>query len=61
MVFIYNLKDRKLAADIHMIHPLSKIVVFNMSKVFDLLKNVDYEDIRNIRFDGENLWLPAES
>jgi len=40
---------------------LSKIVVFNMGKVFELLNRLAYGDIEKIEFDGENLWLPAES
>ena len=61
MVYIYNIRERQLATDINLIHPLSKIVVFNMTKVFDLLKDVDYRDMDQIQFDGENIWLPAKS
>jgi len=42
-----------------MIHSLSKIVVFNMGQAFDLLNQIDYDNITEIRFDGENLWVPA--
>jgi len=61
MVYIYNTRDRRLEMDINMIHPLSKIVVFNMGQVFELLDRLTYRDIEEIEFDGENLWLPAES
>ena len=61
MVYIYNTRDRRLEMDINMIHPLSKIVVFNMGQVFELLDRLAYGDIEKIEFDGENLWLPAES
>ncbi|HIJ55979.1 MAG TPA: hypothetical protein HPQ03_07630 [Deltaproteobacteria bacterium] len=61
MVYIYNTRDRRLETDINMIHPLSKIVVFNMGQVFELLDRLVYRDIEKIEFDGENLWLPAES
>ena len=61
MVYIYNTRDRRLEMDINMIHPLSKIVVFNMGKVFELLDRLAYGDIEKIEFDGDNLWLPAES
>ena len=61
MVYIYNTRDRRLEMDISMIHPLSKIVVFNMGQVFELLDRLAYGDIENIEFDGDNLWLPAES
>ncbi len=59
MVHIFNLRERELESDLDMIHPLSKIVVFNMGQAFDLLNQIDYENITEIRFDGENLWVPA--
>ena len=61
IVYIYNTRDRRLEKDINMIHPLSKIVVFNMGQVFELLDRLAYGDIEKIEFDGDNLWLPAES
>ena len=61
MVYIYNIRERELTSNIDIIHPLSKIVVFNMSKVFELLKDVAYQDMDQIQFDGENIWLPAKS
>ncbi len=61
MVYIYNTRDRRLELDINLIHPLSKIVVFNMGQVFELLDRLAYGDIEKIEFDGDNLWLPAES
>lgn len=60
MVHIYNLKENRLSPDLNIIHPLSKIVVFNMAQVFDLLNQVDYNNIKHIRYDGENIWIPAQ-
>lgn len=57
MVYIYNVKDRKLAADIHQIQPLSKIVVYNMKEVFSLLETIDVTNMNRIRFDGETIWI----
>ena len=59
MVYIYNLRERRLDDSIALIHPLSKIVVYNMGQVFALLDPIDYGRIDHIRFDGETLWLPA--
>ena len=61
MVFIYNVKERKLSLDLNLIHPFSKIVVFNMGEVFSLLNEIDYGKIDRIRFDGDTIWIPAES
>jgi len=61
MVYIYNFREHQLASNIDLIHPLSKVVVFNMSKVFELLKDIAYQDMDKIQFDGENIWLPAKN
>jgi hypothetical protein len=59
LVYIYNIRKRKLDTDLHLIYPLSKIVVYNMRRVFTLLDRIDYKDVNRIEFDGETLWLPA--
>jgi hypothetical protein len=59
LVYIYNLRERKLDTDLHLIYPLSKIVVYNMRRVFALLDRIDYKNVNRIEFDGETLWLPA--
>jgi len=61
MVHIYNLKTRQIDQDLHTIEPLSKIIVFNLGQVFALLNTLNYNRINHIEFDGETLWLPAES
>lgn len=59
LVHIYNLRERRLETDLDHIYPLSKIVIYNMGRVFALLDRVDYKDVNRIEFDGETLWLPA--
>ena len=60
MVYIYNIKERKLDIDLDLLYPLSKIVIFNMGEVFSLLDQIDYEHVNQIQYDGETIWLPAE-
>lgn len=60
MVYIYNIRERRLDLDLNLIHPLSKIVVFNLGKAFSLLDQINYENVNRIEFDGETLWLPAQ-
>lgn len=59
MVSIYNLRERKIDADLNLIHPLSKIVVFKMKQVFTLLDEIDGNRVNRIQFDGDTLWIPA--
>ena len=60
MIYIYNLKERKIDADLNLILPLTKIVIYNMDQVFSLLDQIDYENVNRIHFDGETIWIPAE-
>jgi hypothetical protein len=59
LVHIYNLKTGNIEADINLIEPNEKIVVYNMSEVFALLDKLDHSQINLIQFDGDTLWLPA--
>jgi len=60
IVHIYNVEKRDLDIDINMIHPLTKLVIYNMDRIFALLDQIDYSKVDRIQFDGETLWLPAE-
>ncbi len=60
MVIIYNLVEKKVASDINLLEPLSKIVVYNMDEVFSLLFEVNYDNIDRIQFDGKTIWIPAQ-
>ncbi len=59
MVYIYNIKERKLDVDLDLLYPLSKIVIFNMGEVFSLLDQIDYDNVSQIQYDGETIWIPA--
>jgi hypothetical protein len=59
LVHIYNVRERRLETDLDQIYPLTKIVIYNMGRVFALLDRIDYKDVNRIEFDGETLWLPA--
>lgn len=60
MVYIYQIQEHQFSDDLNMIRPLSKIVVYNMDRVFALLDQIDESRVNRIQFDGESLWIPAE-
>ena len=60
MVYIYHLEEKKLVDGLDSIYPLTKIIVYNMDRVFALLDQIDYNHVNRIQFDGETLWIPAE-
>jgi hypothetical protein len=59
IVYIYNIRKRKLAEDLHAIIPLTKIVIYNMERIFSLLDQIDYEHLNRIQFDGVTVWIPS--
>ena len=59
MVIIYNLKDKKVTADMNIIDPLSKVVIYNMDEIFTLLEQIDINHVDRLRFDGSNIWIPV--
>ena len=59
IVSIYNIRTRKVATDLHMIVPLTKIIIYNMERIFSLLDQIDYEQLNKIQFDGVTVWLPS--
>ena len=58
MVYIYNIRQRRIDVNLDLIHTLSKIVVFKMKQIFTLLDQIDYKHVNRIQFDGDTLWLP---
>ncbi|MDT8379639.1 MAG: hypothetical protein RQ739_12180 [Desulfotignum sp.] len=60
MVTIYNIIEEKVVTEIDLIEPLSKLVIYNLDDVFELLSDVDLEQVDQIRFDGSTLWIPAQ-
>ncbi len=59
LVIIYNVLEEEIVTDIDLIKPLSKLVIYNMDEVFELLSEIDVNQIDQIRFDGTTLWIPA--
>lgn len=59
-VNIYNIRERKIDANLNLIFPLTKVVVYNMDQIFAFLDLIDYKHVNRIQFDGETLWMPAK-
>ena len=59
MVIIYNLKEKKVTANVNIIDPLSKVVIYNMDEIFALLEQIDFNQVDRLRFDGSNIWIPV--
>ncbi|ETR72326.1 MAG: hypothetical protein OMM_01802 [Candidatus Magnetoglobus multicellularis str. Araruama] len=59
LVNIYNLETQSFENNLNVIHPMTVIVVYNMSQIFGILDDIDYSVIDRIEFDGESLWIPS--
>ena len=59
-VIIYNLAEDRIDTNIDLIQPLSKIVVYNLSRVFSLLNQISYENVDRVKFDGTTLWIATD-
>ncbi|MGM0417534.1 MAG: hypothetical protein ACQEQS_02315 [Thermodesulfobacteriota bacterium] len=57
MVSIYSLETDRISSNIHMIEPRGKVVIYKMNEIKSLLKDLDEQNINNVTFDGENLWI----
>ena len=50
---IYNLNEKKLDVDIHLILPLSKIMVYNMDRVFAVQEQIDLTQANRIQLTAK--------
>jgi F0F1-type ATP synthase membrane subunit b/b' len=60
LVNIYNLETQTFENNLDVIHPMSVIVIYNMTQIFGILDQIDYSVIDRIEFDGESLWVPSQ-
>ena len=59
MVFIYNIKTKRLDSNLNVIEPETKLVVFNLTHLQKILGSLKPEDLDKIRYDGKELYLPG--
>lgn len=59
-VIIYNLVQERIDTNIDLIQPLSKVVVYNLSRVFALLEQISYNNVDRVKFDGTTLWIATD-
>lgn len=55
-VFVYNVRTKKLDDDLDMIRPNEKIVIFNITKLDEILRDLDEGKIEKLRLEGGKLY-----
>ncbi|MCK5101074.1 MAG: hypothetical protein KAR45_23390 [Desulfobacteraceae bacterium] len=61
LVIIYNLEQGTIDSNINIIEPLTKIIIYNMSEVFALLNDINYENVGKLQFDGKTIWIATDT
>ena len=59
MVGVYNLKTGKMSSNLNLLEPGQKVVVFNLSEIFEQLSKIDPHDLSGVMYDGRVLLFPA--
>jgi hypothetical protein len=60
MVYIFNMKTKKLDRDLYHLQPEEKVVVFNLSNLHRILGDVDPKKFETVQFDGQDLYFPED-
>jgi hypothetical protein len=58
MVGVYNIKTGAMHGDLDRIDPGEKVVVYNLTEIFEQLSKIDPHDLSGIEYDGRVLFFP---
>lgn len=61
MVGVYNLKTGKMTTDLDVLEPGAKMVVFNLSEIFQQLAKIDPNHLSGVMYDGRVLLFPQRA
>jgi hypothetical protein len=58
MVGVFNMKTRHMDSNLDLLEPGAKIVIYNLSEIFDQLAKIDPHDLSGVMYDGRVLLFP---
>lgn len=58
MVGVYNLKTGHMSRDLDLLEPGEKVVIFNLTEIFDQLAQIEPQDLGGVMYDGRVLLFP---
>lgn len=58
MVGVYNVKTGHMSDDLNQLEPGVKMVIFNLSEIFEQLAKIDPKDLSGVMYDGRVLLFP---
>lgn len=59
MVGVYNLKTRAMSAKLDLLEPGHKVVIFNLSEIFEQLAKIEPHNLKGVMYDGRVLLFPG--
>ncbi len=60
MVGVYNLQTGAMSHDLNLLEPGRKVVVYNLTEVFEQLAKIDPRDLSGVMYDGRVLFFPQK-
>ena len=60
MVHVFNVKTRKLDQNLDILEPNSKVVVFNLTRLHQILGRIKPGQLDQVQYDGTDLYLPDD-
>lgn len=58
MVGVYNIKTGRMSSNLNLLEPGRKVVIFNLSEIFDQLAKINPRDLSGVMYDGRVLLFP---
>ncbi len=58
MVGVYNIKTGKMSSNLNLLEPGHKMVIFNLSEIFQQLAKINPKDLSGVMYDGRVLLFP---
>lgn len=59
MVGVYNLKTRAMSQKLDVLEPGGKVVIFNLSEIFEQLSKIEPHNLKGVMYDGRVLLFPG--
>jgi len=60
MVGVYNVQTHRMTSNLNLLEPGRKVVVYNLTEIFEQLAKIDPKDLSGVMYDGRVLFFPEK-
>lgn len=60
MVGVYNVQTHRMTSNLNLLEPGRKVVVYNLTEIFEQLAKIDPRDLSGVMYDGRVLFFPEK-